>query len=178
MRLWPAFCPAQKHINKLIGMPKPVINRFLKQRRGLFLSVLVTFLARFACTVSAQTPLPDSFNPKIDRSGGGFVGHMVLQPDGKILLGGSFTSVNGQPHTNIVRLNGDGTLDDGFRLEAAISPNWGVEGLALQADLKILVGGWVTITNGLSGNIYDLVRLNPDSTIDSGFNPGSSGMSW
>ncbi len=39
---------------------------------------------------------------------------LATQDDGKILVGGYFTSVNGMPHSNLVRLNPDGTLDNSF----------------------------------------------------------------
>jgi hypothetical protein len=38
-----------------------------------------------------------------------------MQSDGKLLIGGRFTTVNGVGRTNIARLNEDGTLDTGFQ---------------------------------------------------------------
>ena len=71
----------------------------------------------------------------------GAVGSQVLatavQPDGKMLIGGDFTSVLGVTRNKIARLNADGTLDMAF------NPNShaGVFAIAVQADGKILVGG-------------------------------------
>ena len=59
---------------------------------------------------SVQTPLPDSFNP----GAGSRVDALAVQPDGKILVGGYFTTLGGQPRNYIGRLNADGTLDAGF----------------------------------------------------------------
>jgi hypothetical protein len=42
------------------------------------------------------------------------VREILVQSDGKILVGGSFTSYNGVARNNIVRLNNDGTLDTTF----------------------------------------------------------------
>ena len=38
----------------------------------------------------------------------------ALQPDGKILIGGDFTSYNGTARNYIARLNADGSLDTDF----------------------------------------------------------------
>ena len=64
----------------------------------------------------------------------------AVQPDGKILIGGSFTSVLGVARNNIARLNTDGTLDTAFNPNA----NGAVYSIAVQADGKILVGGSFT----------------------------------
>src|SRR6476660_7666755 len=39
---------------------------------------------------------------------------IALQPDGKILVGGSFTILCGSLRNHLARLNADGTLDAGF----------------------------------------------------------------
>ena len=61
----------------------------------------------------------------------------AVQPDGKILIGGSFTTVLGVTRNNIARLNTDGTLDTAFNPNA----NSLVYSIAVQADGKILAGG-------------------------------------
>src|SRR2546423_1436223 len=88
---------------------------------------------------------------------------VVLQRDGKILVGGIFTALRGQSHTNVGRLNGDGTVDSTFTAAA----NGTVFSLSLQADGKILIGGGFT---GLGGpNRIGIGRLNSDGTLDTGF---------
>ncbi|MBL7992804.1 MAG: IPT/TIG domain-containing protein [Candidatus Kapabacteria bacterium] len=107
---------------------------------------------------------------------------VVVQPDGKILVGGNY---------GMKRLNADGSTDVSFALRgsytmrgispAAPEPNFPVEvyAIALQPDGKILVGG-----NGSSygGGQYQpptslgLVRLNADGTNDATFNPGGEGV--
>ena len=74
-------------------------------------------LAGGAAAVRAQSAL-DGFDPNAN----GVVRVVVVQPDGKILLGGDFTSVspNGGAavtRNRIARFNHDGTLD------AAFNPN-------------------------------------------------------
>jgi uncharacterized delta-60 repeat protein len=88
-----------------------------------------------------------------------------VQADGKILVGGEFTT----PRNYIGRLNADGTLDSGFNP----GPDGNVYSLAVQADGKILVGGYFTTLGGQLCN--RIGRLNADGTLDSGFNPGANG---
>ncbi len=71
---------------------------------------------------------------------GSYVYATAVQPDGKILIGGIFTSVLGVTRNNIARLNTDGTLDTAFNPNA----NNDVDSIAVQADGKILVGGFFT----------------------------------
>ncbi len=61
---------------------------------------------------------------------------LVVQTDGKIVLGGAFSSLNGVTRNHIGRLNPDGSLDTTFNPGA----NGDVDLLALQPDGKILVG--------------------------------------
>lgn len=92
------------------------------------------------------------------------------QPDGKILMGGDFTQVNGIAVPKLVRLNLDGTLDGSFNVtEATGAITTRPARLLVQPDGKILVGGSVQVRlNG--GNVtLPLVRLNADGTVDSAF---------
>jgi hypothetical protein len=78
----------------------------------------------------AQWPLPDDFNPGVS----GAVSSLAVQPDGKILAGGDFTTLGGQSRFRIGRLNADGTVDRGFNPGA----NSRVYSLAVQTDGKEL----------------------------------------
>src|SRR5215510_1256006 len=91
-----------------------------------------------------------AFAPKIARVGN--VSQIFVQPDGKILVNGSFTAVNGAPRSTIARFNADGTLDVDF-VPAALSSF-----ILLQPDGKILLRG-------------NAVRLNSDGTPDTTFKP-------
>src|SRR5438445_7846083 len=64
----------------------------------------------FALAALAQSPLPDSFNPRAND----YVTSLAVQADGKILVGGNFSTLGGQSRTNIGRLNADGKLDTSF----------------------------------------------------------------
>lgn len=93
----------------------------------------------------------------------------VLQADGKIIIGGNFTTFNGVSSQRIARLNSDGTLDATFNSTNAANNT--VRKICLQSDGKIVIGGDFTSYNGTSTNY--IARLNSDSTIDTTFNIGS-----
>jgi len=120
--------------------------------------------------------LDTTFNPAPDST----VSSMLLQPDGKIVIAGEFTSLT--PNENslysrsrMARLNADGSVDANF------NPNFSgqVSALALQSDGKIVVGGQFTalappnVTTAVLRN--RIVRLNSDGTADTAFNPNANG---
>ena len=62
---------------------------------------------------------------------------LVVQANGKILLGGDFTIMNGQPRNGIARLNADGTVESTATFNSGIGANSTVNSVAVQADGKI-----------------------------------------
>lgn len=95
------------------------------------------------------------------------VNTMVVQPDGKILIGGDFTiSDVGRTWRRIARFNSDGSLDQGFDIGLGI--NGVVNTIALQPDGKIVVGGDFTHFNGLRAT--SIVRLESSGSRDRTFN--------
>ncbi len=98
----------------------------------------------------------------------GSIRAMVVQPDGKILIGGAFTSVNNSNFNFIARLNGDGTTDTNFNIGLGCNNN--VQALALDSQLRILVGGSFSRASGVTRN--GLTRLNSDGSVDPSINFG------
>ncbi|MBW8051597.1 MAG: T9SS type A sorting domain-containing protein [Cytophagales bacterium] len=96
-----------------------------------------------------------------------------IQSDGKIIMGGNFTSYNGTAINRIARLNADGTLDGTFTVGMGASSD--VYTTSIQSDGKIIIGGWFTSYNGTARNY--ITRLNADGTLDSTFTVGT-GASW
>jgi len=95
----------------------------------------------------------------------------VVQPDGKILIGGGFTSVLGVPRNNIARLNTDGTVDLDFNPNA----NSTILSIAVQADGQILVGGTFDGANSIGGQTRRFIaRLNSTTGLADSFNPAAS----
>lgn len=98
---------------------------------------------------------------------------LAIQPDGKIVVGGIFTAFDDQ-HAwlyAITRLNPDGTPDVAFNQQTIEQIGGTVLSLALQPDGKILVGGFLTVGPGAQPTPYDLLRLNPDGSLDTTFKP-------
>lgn len=98
----------------------------------------------------------------------GSVRAIVLQPDGEILIGGSFTNVNGGAYNAIARLNTDGTVDTNFNVGAGCDNT--VLAIALDSQNNILVGGEFSHASGVTRNA--ITRLNPNGTVDPSINFG------
>src|SRR5437016_11035002 len=123
-------------------------------------------LAGGAAAVRGQSAL-DGYDPNANSA----VRVVVVQPDGKILIGGEFTTLspNGGAavtRNRIARLNPDGTLD-------AFNPNANgiVYSIAVQADGKILAGGLFYSIAGQTSN--DMDRLEAAGAFATSFNPNA-----
>ena len=115
---------------------------------------------------------PDATKDSSFNTGTGFAGSVfttTLQPDGKIIAGGYFSSYKGVTENSIIRLNTDGTKDISFNTGTGF--NNAVNATAVQSNGKIIVGGWFTSYKGLTQN--NIIRLNLDGTKDTSFNIGS-----
>jgi uncharacterized delta-60 repeat protein len=102
---------------------------------------------------------------------------IVVQPDGKILVGGDFTTYNGTEVGGIVRLDSVGDIDPDFPsghgygfVKSTQSENAGggnVYDIVVQPDGKILVGGWFGTYDETNTN--RLTRLDASGSIDATF---------
>lgn len=101
--------------------------------------------------------------------GGGIARAMTVQADGKILLGGSFTTYNGVAARGLVRLNTDGSVDQAFATALGTGFDADVFVVKAHADGKVLAGGRFTNFNG-SGRRH-LVRLLSTGALDTGYTP-------
>ena len=145
-------------------------------RKSLFfatLSLIITF------STFAQTGANDpTFNPNDQGFGFGDGPHndvstMAIQSDGKIIIGGKFTSYNGTEVKRIARLNLDGSLDSSFN--PGTGANDEVLTIAIQSDGKIIIGGDFTSYNGTATN--HIIRINANGTQDASFNVGTGANS-
>ena len=114
--------------------------------------------------LNATGTLDASFN--VGTGTGGTVFEIAPQADGRILLGGNFTTYNALPANRIVRLLSDGSYDPSF--SAGLGFNDNVVALSLQVDGKVLAGGSFTMVHGIPKNY--LARLNADGSPDLVFN--------
>lgn len=103
------------------------------------------------------------------QSGTGFNGVvrvMRLQSDGKILVGGSFTSYNGTACKQIARLQSTGVLDTAFTTANGTGPNGSdIYDIAVESSGKILIGGDFDSFNGTASE--GMVRLTSAGSRDS-----------
>ena len=129
-----------------------------------------------AGTIAHAGLLDESFNPE-----GGTdlpVYPIALRPDGKVVIGGKFTTVNGIGRNRIARLSQDGSLDESF------SPGSGTGGgdipyvnaIAIQEDGAVLLGGYFLSVNGAPRN--RIARLRANAPLDGSFDPGAGADSF
>ncbi|MCX6952148.1 MAG: delta-60 repeat domain-containing protein [Verrucomicrobia bacterium] len=96
---------------------------------------------------------------------------VVVQPDGKILVGASMTFPfpGGLPQRGLVRLNRDGSVDPTFNVLGGVDANGGVDRFQLQSDGKVVVAGFFTHIAGVTLATPHRARLNPDGAFDPSF---------
>jgi uncharacterized delta-60 repeat protein len=94
-----------------------------------------------------------------------YVDAMLIQPDGRILVGGFFTSVNGLARDSLARLNVDGTIDGTFAPSFSFADQ--IYALAVQPNGAIVVGGQFSAVGGISDLL--VARLNPGGSLDTSF---------
>jgi uncharacterized delta-60 repeat protein len=126
---------------------------------GDFTSIGDTGRNRIA-RLNANGSVDTSFNPGFGIEGGTnkIVQSIKFQSDGKIIIGGDFTSYNGTLRRGIARINTDGSLDASFNAGFSASA-FQISSLAIQSNGKIVAG---------SDNAF-IVRLNSNGTNDSSF---------
>lgn len=119
--------------------------------------------------INADGTLDTTFT--VTGGANGLVNNMAMQTDGKILIGGNFTTYNGVTSTRIARVNSDGTRDATF--VSTVGANGIVESMVIQDNGKILIGGSFTKYNNVNRNY--IARLRADGTLDETFNKTSNG---
>jgi uncharacterized delta-60 repeat protein len=139
----------------------------LRTAAFLLFSVAVLLVAG-AGKIHAQSAL-DGFDPRPN----GVVNVAVVQSDGKVLIGGEFTTLEPDgggvvTRNRIARLNPDGTLDTAFNPNA----NNAVYSIAVQANGKILVGGNFTSIGGQVRN--RIARLDATTGQADSFDPNAN----
>ena len=111
--------------------------------------------------------LDQSFFPGTGANGP--VSTVALQSDGKVVMGGEFTTFNSLPIRRLVRLNVDGSVDGTF--DTSQSPNSSVRSVVVQPDGRIVVAGGFTSIGGTARSY--IARFNDDGTLDPAFDPGT-----
>ena len=119
--------------------------------------------------LKADGTLASDFNPILGSTvSSSFVAAIHRLPDGKTIIAGEFTTLDGEPVVRVARLMPDGSADPFF----LVIPEGFVRTAAIQADGKIVIGGDFLKVNGVARN--RIARLNADGSLDMGFNPNAS----
>nr|HMS41739.1 hypothetical protein [Pyrinomonadaceae bacterium] len=137
--------------------------------KSLFLVFTFIFGAAFSFTAFGAGELDSTFTASAYGGTNGNIFVIRQQSDGKILVGGQFTEINGFAATGIGRLNADGSVDTSF-----FPPDFyngsgigaTIYAIAVQPDGKILVGGFI---RGVNDAKIGIRRLNADGSLDSSF---------
>ena len=132
--------------------------------------------------LSSTGALDTTFN----QGGSGFpdgstIEKVIVQPDGKILVSGRFSSYNGITRLGILRLNNDGTLDTSFNPINTIThpyyircSNCYLSSMALLPNGMIIIIGPFDSINGNTEN--RIARINANGTLDTTFNACQEGF--
>jgi uncharacterized delta-60 repeat protein len=147
--------------------PQNISQHRASKALAVFLLALMFSTPLFAVASVADGTVDTTFYSNLGTGFDNPVNDIALQSDGDILLGGSFTTLNGNTRNYLVRLNSDGTEDTAFYTNLGTGFGGNVNTLAIQSDGDILVGGAFTTLNSNTRN--RLVRLNSDGTEDTAF---------
>lgn len=140
-------------------------------------SLLFFISAALFTAVHAAGEVDPTFDAAVQELTPGSIETIVVQPDGKILVGGNFTVANNTARSSIARFNADGTVDQTFnppdfykatQVSTYASEESFIYAIAVQADGKIVVGGDFNRI-GTSLTQRGMVRLNADGSIDNSF---------
>jgi uncharacterized delta-60 repeat protein len=135
---------------------------------GLFQSYNGYSYSRIA-RLNANGSIDLSFNPGTGADA--TISKAVLQPDGKIIICGHFTSFDGVSRNRIARLNEDGSLDMSF--DPGTGANSNIYNSIVQPDGKLIVYG-NSISTFNSAPVNNIFRLNSNGSLDSSFYTSSS----
>ena len=134
---------------------------------GGYFNTLNGTIRNYFVRLNSDGTVDTSFYTNLGTGFNSIVYSIAVQSDGKILVGGNFSTLNGTTRNRLVRLNSDGTVDTSFYTNLGTGFNQRPTSIAVQSDGKILAGGYFTTLNGTSRNY--LVRLNSTGTVDTSF---------
>jgi hypothetical protein len=153
---------------QVFGIPRQLVFR----PDGRILSIGGTLVATNGTRYSGVVQMlkDGSIDPSFSTNGLSSVDASVLQPDGKVILGGRFTSFLGRPANAIVRLNRDGTFDESF--PATPGADGAVSAIAIGPDGVAWFGGSFSNFNGTASLCLASLSVAPFNT------PGQIGFKW
>jgi uncharacterized delta-60 repeat protein len=168
------------NFNARAGADGPVVALAVQTDGRILLGgafATVNYVSRTSIArLNSNGGLDMDFDPGTGVSSEAFstVNSLVLQGDGKVVIGGVFSKVDDMPRNNIARLNANGSLDTGFVPNVGVAGAGllaGVNALAIQSDDKILIGGDFTSVAGSPRT--NIARLSAAGSVDMTFNPAA-----
>jgi uncharacterized delta-60 repeat protein len=124
---------------------------------------------KYLARLTSSGALDATFDPGIGPDSS--IETIRLQTDGKLLVGGGFSTFDGYSQDHIARLNADGSLDMAYRT----TTNSSVYAIRLQPDGRAVIAGGFSTINGVSKS--GIARINTDGSLDTSFNIGSGASS-
>lgn len=99
---------------------------------------------------------------------------LVIQADGRVVIGGGFTTYNGVGRNRVARVNNNGSLDTSFNPGTGADST--VRSIAIQADGKIIIGGAFRHYNGIDQT--NVARINTNGSLDTTFVRGTGAVQF
>ena len=129
-----------------------------------------------ASSTSTIPALNSAFNSDFSSSSSTFINKSLVLGDGKVLVAGRFTTIDGHTTNDIARFNSNGTIDTSFAAPMFSGSNFSggdtagwINTFVTQSDDKILVGGnFVRVGEGGDAR-RGIARLNANGTLDTSF---------
>lgn len=177
------FDVAKNEYDAYVPGNSPLGSRFIALSSGKYLWVGIDGAsdegnnARNVRRYNADFTLDETFTAPVFSDGsGGFVRDAVEQSDGKLVIVGHFTDINGTSVGKIARLNSDGSLDSTFNSVLLGISSVGFDNhafvLKLLSDGSFLVGGQFSAYSETS--VGALVKLNSDGSLNTSFSENVS----
>ena len=138
------------------------------------------FIARLNADGTLDTSFDPGTGPNVPVAASNGINCITVQPDGKILVGGEFTTWSGTTRKCLARLNVNGLLDSSFPnlddfVDVFSSGNAnGVRSIAIYPiatapHFSVLVGGGFSEASGSPGFRSGVIRFNADGAEDTSF---------
>ncbi len=161
------FNPGAGTDNPVLALAETFVNETRKILVGGSFTVINAVNRNFIARLNDDGTPDMTFDPGLGCNGNVYA--IAVQEDGKVLIGGDFTTVNETGRNHVARLNVDGSLDLSF--DPGTGATDAVRAIAVQLDGRIVIGGSFTNYDGTA--INRIARLLPDGSLDTAtFNVG------
>ncbi len=154
------FNPGAGTDNPVLAVAETFVGDARKLLLGGTFTVFDSIARNNIARLNDDGTLDVAFDPGLGVNGTVYA--IAVQTDGRAVIGGDFTTVNGIGRNRIARLNADGSLDLSF--DPGNGANDSVRAVAIQLDGRILIGGSFTNYDGTA--INRLARLLPDGSLE------------